>query len=216
MILIIFAVALNPFYAGNFTSLAEGATGIYENPAGLGLTLAIEDELTFHRDSLVNGLLLKNIGLGLVKHDTLLGGEAGIGYRLPGAFAFGYAYQFGIKGNLPKTHIFGVSCRPSSELSLGFKTTIGKIKHLFGGGTVKPLGEYVFLNIDFEYEGMTDLFHFYWGGMIRLSDYINIYVHADDEFNWTAGMGLGYSKLRVAASYSADDRQIGAGLILSE
>jgi len=78
-----------------------------------------------------------------------------------------------------------------------------------------PVGDHLVLSADCEYEGTTGMFRYYLGCMIRQGEYINVNFHADDEFNWTVGLGLGYSRFRVAAVYTRD-RKFGIGLMVTE
>jgi hypothetical protein len=188
---------------------------IFENPAGLGYFPVFENMVVMHRDSIVNGMCLKGIGLGILKHDPSLIAEAGLGYKLPGAFSLGYAYQFSIKGNRNNVHYLGIACRPNNELALGFKMTVARTKIIQGGASIMPVGDYLILSADFEYEGIAQRLGFYCGGMFRLGEYFNLNFHSDNKFNWAAGLGIGYSNFRVAAAYTRD-RKFGIGLIVTE
>jgi hypothetical protein len=216
MNLLILLVALNPFFDGGFTSLGQSATAVFENPSGLGYDPRIENMTAIHHDSVINGICLKGIGLGIIKRDSCWTAEAGLGYKLPGAFAVGYAYRFTVKGAPSiKTHYLGLGCRPSSEMSFGFTTTLARTKYLHGGLSIKPAGDIFTLSADFDYEGRSEQFLYYLGGMIQFGRYLNVNFRMDGDQNWTAGMGFGYSVFRIAAVYGRD-RKFGIGLIVGE
>lgn len=215
MIIFLFLFALNPFYEGNFTSECRSATAVFQNPAGLGYVPIFENMITLHRDSVINGLCLRGIGLGILRQDTSWTAEAGLGYKLPGAFSLGYAYQFSLKGSRANVHYLGVGCRPNRELALGFKMPVARTKILQGGASIMPVGNYLILSVDLEYEGIARSFRYYCGGAFRLGEYVNLNFHSDNKFNWAAGLGLGYTHFRIAGTYTRD-RKIGLGLIVTE
>jgi hypothetical protein len=215
MNIIILLIALNPFYDGSFTSRGQCATAIFENPSGLGYDPKMENMTTLHRDSIIEGISLKGIGLGLIKRDSNWTAEAGLGFKLPGAFALGYAYRFSVKGDPLKTHYLGIGCRPNSEMSLGFTTTLARTKYLHGGLSIMPAGDLLTLSVDFDYEGRSGEFRYYLGGMVQLGGIVNASFRMDDEKQWTAGLGFGYSVFRLAAAYGRD-RKFGIGLIVGE
>lgn len=216
MDIIILLIALNPFYDGSFTSLGQSSTAIFENPSGLGYDPKFESITALHRDSIIQGVSLKGIGMGVLKIDSSWVMDAGLGYKLPGAFAVGYAYRFTIKGApAAGTHFLGIGCRPNSEMSLGFTTTLAKTKYLHGGMSIMPVGDYLTISADFDYEGRSEEFHYYLGGMIRLGGFVNANFRMDDDRHWTVGLGLGYTVFRLAAVYGRD-REFGIGLVVSE
>jgi len=215
MTILLFLFSLNPFFEGNFTSYAQSSTAIFENPAGLGSTPIFENLTALHRDTIINGLCLRGIGLGILKDNSTWTAEAGLGYKLPGAFSLGYAYQFSLKGTRKNIHYLGLGCRPNNELALGFKMTVARTKILHGGASIMPVGDYLLLSVDFEYEGIAKSFSYYGGGMFRLGEYFNLNFHSDNKFNWAAGLGFGYSNFLIAATYTYD-REFGIGLIVTE
>lgn len=213
ILLMVFTFVGNPFYGANFTPLPIRSTSMFSNPAGLGIRPGAEAFVTYHTASktITSGLSANNLGFAVKKADTLEIFELGLGYKLPGAFSLGYAYQFGDTNS----HILGIESRATQKWSLGYKMTIGTKKHMFGGLAVMPYEDYLTLNFELEYEGIDSIFTFYYGVHIQPYKGIGAYFFADKEFDWNAGLeiSLGYAKL--AGLYSSEDKKLSAGLILS-
>ena len=141
-LMLIFMIVTSPFYEANFSSLPMRSLSVFSNPAGLGINRGAEIFGTYQPDpnTIVAGISLANLGLGMKKvTDDTIHYEIGSGYKLPGAFSFGYAHQF---GDISK-HIFGVETRVTKKLALGYKTTIGRKYHMFGGISIRPFEEYL-------------------------------------------------------------------------
>lgn len=215
IIILILISSSNPFYEANFTSLPIRSISVFSNPAGLGIQRGAESFFTYHPDITITGASMGNLGFGMTKIDSITYYEAGVGLKLPGAFSLGYAYQFDIKDYGISSHIFGFICRPSSELSLGYKTTLGSRYHMFGGISIKPLKEFLTLSCDIEYEGINDILNYYYGVMIQPLDGVQLNCHADKEFNWNAGTELTFGKIKLAGKYSSMDKKFSGGIILS-
>lgn len=215
MQILVFVLSANPFYEANFTSLPIRSISVFTNPAGLGIKRGAESYFTYHPGRLTNASSLCNFGLGIAKMDSVTYYEAGLGLRLPGAFSFGYAYQFDIKDYGVSRHIFGLICHPSPNLSLGYKTTVGDRYHMFGGISIRPFREYVTISCDIEYEGVDSILHCYYGTMIQPLDGVQLNCHADKEFNWNAGIELIFGKIKLAGAYSNVDKKFSGGIIIS-
>ena len=156
---------------------------VFSNPAGTGLQVGAEWVFTYHPDSIMAAVSLGNLGLGMTKNDSITYYEAGLGYKLPGAFSFGYAHQFDTKDYGISKHILGVICRPNQYTSIGYKTTLGRRNHMFGGLSIRPFKEYLTLSFDLEYEGIDSIFTYYYGGIIEPYPGIKVNFHADEDFN---------------------------------
>jgi len=169
--------------------------------------------VTYHLDSdiITTGVSAGNLGFGFRKIDTLNFYQIGAGYRLPGAFSVGYAYEFGDTS----IHLLGVEARVSPQLSLGYKTTLGHTKHMFGGISIMPYREYVTLNFEIEYEGIQDTLTFYYGARIKPYRGISACFIADKEFNWHAGIEMALSYAKITGMYSYEEQKFSVGLIIS-
>lgn len=215
ILLLILLVSANPFYKANFTPLPIRSISLFSNPGGLGILAGAEYFFTYHPDYITTGASLANVGIGMTKSDSITYYEVGLGYKMPGAFSLGYAYQFDVNDYDISSHIFGLTCRPNQYISIGYKTTIGDRNHMFGGMSVKPLQEYITLSVDLEYEGIDSIFTYYYGVMLQPIQGLEIYFRADEDFNWHAGLGLSLEKIRLAGVYSKADKQFSGGIILS-
>ncbi|HEC78397.1 MAG TPA: hypothetical protein ENI34_04550 [candidate division WOR-3 bacterium] len=213
--ILIFVLSVNPFYKANFTSLSMRSISVFSNPAGLGIHRGAESFSTYHPDITITGASMGNLGFGMTKIDSIIYYEIGVGLKLPGAFSLGYAYQFDIKDYGISSHIFGFICRPSPDLSLGYKTTLGSRYHMFGGISIKLLKKFLTLSCDIEYEGINDILNYYYGAMIQPLDGVQLNYHADKEFNWNAGTELTFGKIKLAGKYSSMDKKFSGGIILS-
>ncbi len=213
MILAVIILAVNPFYDANFTPLPARSLSMFSNPAGLGIHTGAEVFGTYHLDAdiITAGASAGNIGFGYKKVDTLQFYEAGAGYKLPGAFSVGYAYEFGDTS----LHKLGIVCRPNTQLSLGGRMTLGSTKYVYAGIGITPYQNYATLNFEIEYEGIQDLFTFYYGARITPYKGISAVFLADKEFDWHAGVeaSLGYAK--ISGMYSYEEEQFSIGLLIS-
>ncbi len=213
LVLICLLVA-NPFYEANFSSLPTRSVSIFSNPGGLGIQPGAEFLFTYHPDTLMPALTLGNLGLGMLKIDSIKYYEIGVGYKLPGVFSLGYAYQFGDTRN----HVFGLIARSRPNFSLGYRTTVGDRYHMFGGISIRPFEEYLTLSGDIEYEGVDSLLNYYYGAMIQPTDGVKLNFHAgciEEEFNWNAGLELSFGRIKLAGAYSNLDENFRIGVILS-
>jgi hypothetical protein len=213
LILAILSFVANPFYAANFTPVPIRSISVFSNPAGLGIQIGAEAFGTYHQstEAIAAGASAGNLGFGYRKVDTLNFYEVGVGYKLPGAFSLGYAYDFGDTSS----HILGIQCRPSEKLSLGYKTTLAERKYMYAGIGIMPYFDYVMLNFEIEYEGIDDLFTYYFGARIQPYKGISACFMSDKEFNWHAGVELSFGYLIIAGLYSYEDEKLSAGVIMS-
>lgn len=218
LILLFYILSVNPFYEANFTSLPKRSLSVFSNPAGTGYLVGAEGFITYHPDPdiITVGVSLANLGIGMKKIDDVTYYEVGAGVKLPGAFSIGYAYQFDKSDDYDiSNHIFGLICRPNQTSSFGYKTTLGKRNHMFGGLSIWPLEEYLTLSADLEYEGIDSIFTFYYGAMVQPLTGLNVNFHADKDFNWNAGLEFSFGKIKVAGSYASVDKKFSGGIILS-
>ena len=213
--LLILLVSINPFYEANFSSLPLRSISVFSNPAGLGIQYGGEYFFTYHPDLIITGASMGYLGFGLTKEDTITYYEVGLGFKLPGAFSLGYAHQFDIKDYGISSHIFGLICRPNQQVLLGYTTTIGDINHMFGGMSIKPFDEYITLSVELEYERIDSIFTYYYGGVLQPVEGLKINFHADEEFNWNAGLEVSLGKIKLAGEYSKADEKFSGGVILS-
>ncbi len=213
ILILICLLSVNPFYEANFSSLPMRSVSVFSNPGGIGINTGAEAFFTYHPDKIMAALLLGNTGAGIIKIDTIKYYEIAVGYKLPGAISLGYAYQFGDTDTT--NHIFGLICHASPKLSLGYRTTIGDKKHMFGGITIKPFQEYLFISGDIEYEGIDSIRNYYYGAIIQPMDGLKMNFYADQDFNWNAGLELCFGKIKLAGAYSKADEKFSAGIIIS-
>lgn len=213
ILILICLLSVNPFYDANFSSLPMRSVSIFSNPGGLGINPGAEALFTYHPDKIMAALLLNSIGAGMIKIDTIKYYEFSVGYKLPGAISLGYAYQFGDTDTT--NHIFGLICHASPKLSLGYKTTIADKKHMFGGISIKPFQEYLILSGDIEYEGIDSVLNYYYGAIIQPVDGVKLNFHADQDFNWNAGLEISFGKIVLAGAYSKADEKFSGGVIIS-
>jgi hypothetical protein len=213
IILSIVCFIANPFYECNFTPLPMRSTSVFSNPAGLGVQTGAETYATFQQvnEAITAGACAGNLGFGYRKVDTLDFFEIGVGYKLPGAFSLGYAYDFGDTS----VHMLGVQCRASDKLSLGYKMTFGTTKFLYGGISIMPYLEYITLNFEMEYEGIEDTLAYYFGAMLQPYAGATIFFMSDKEFNWHAGIGLSLGYLKLSGAYSYEESKFSAGVLIS-
>lgn len=213
ILLVIFSFVGNPFYAANFTPLPIRSISMFSNPAGLGIRRGTETFVTYHVGSktITSGASANNLGFGVKKTDTVEIFELGLGYKLPGAFSLGYAFQFGDTTN----HILGIEGRVIKKWLLGYKITIGTKKHMYGGIAVMPYEDFLMLNFEVEYEGIDSIFTFYYGVQLRPYKGIGAYFFADKEFDWNAGLEISLGYVKLSGLYSSADKKLSGGLILS-
>jgi hypothetical protein len=205
-------LCFNPFYEAQFSSLPYRSVSIFSNPGGLGIKPGAELLYAYHPDRMMPALFLGTIGAGWIKEDTLNFYEIGSGYKFPGAFSIGYAYQF---GDTEDQHVFGIVGNVTSQLAIGYKTTIKERRHMFGGISIFPYKNFVTLSGDIEYEGIDDILNYYFGVMIRPVSGAQAYFHSDQEMNWHAGLELSFGYLKIAGAYAKADEKFMAGAILS-
>jgi hypothetical protein len=217
MHILIFLLTVNPFYDANFSSLPIRSVSIFSNPAGLGLKPGSELLFVYHPDVLVPAITMANLGFGMMKIDSIHNYEIAAGYKLPGAFSVGYAYQWGNEAH----HTIGIIGKPNRNLSIGYRTTLGSINHMFGGISLQPFEEYIILSADLEYEGIDSILNFYFGAMLQPSTGVKLNFHtshADSEFTdfeWNAGLELSFGRMKLAGEYSSVDKKFSAGVIFS-
>ncbi len=213
-LMLFFMIATNPFYEANFSSLPMRSLSIFSNPAGLGINRGAEIFGTYYPDPdiIMTGVSLSNLGLGMNKNlDGATYYEVGLGYKFPGAFSLGYAFQFGDHSE----HILGVEARVSRKLTLGYKTTTGEKYHMFGGISLRPFEEYLTLSCDLEYEGIDSISTYYWGAMLMPTNGMKLYFRADEDLDWHAGLELSFGKIMVAGSYCQEEKKLSGGILLS-
>ncbi|MGB3341967.1 MAG: signal peptide peptidase SppA [bacterium] len=212
--IIILIVAINPFYEANFSSLPMRSISVFSNPAGLGINRGAEIFGIYHPDPdiITVGLSLSSLGLGMIKElDSTTVYEVGVGYKLPGAFSLGYAYQFGDASN----NFLGIECRATRKLTLGYKTTLGEKYHMFGGISIRPFEEYLTLSCDLEYEGIDSIFTYYWGAMFIPTEGLKMHFQANEDFDWQAGLEISVGKMKLAGSYCDAEEKISGGIMFS-
>jgi len=213
LVLAILSFLADPFYAANFTPVPIRSISVFSNPAGLGIQIGAEAFATYHQatEAIAAGVSAGNLGFGYKKIDTLDFYEFAIGYKLPGAFTVGYAYDFGDTSS----HILGIQCRPSEKLSLGYRTTLGARNYMYAGIGIMPYFDYITLNFEIEYEGNDDVFTYYFGARMQPYKGISACFMSDKEFNWHAGVELSFGYMILAGLYSHEDEKFSAGVIIS-
>jgi hypothetical protein len=203
----------NPFYEANFIPLPIRSISVFSNPAGLGIQTGAEAFATYHQatEAIKVGACAGNLGFGMIKDDTSTNYEIAVGYKLPGAFSLGYAYDFGDTSN----HILGVQCRPSEKLALGYKMNLGETKYLHGGIGIMPYLDYIVLNFEMEYEAIADSFTYYFGARLQPYGGISACFMSDKDFNWHAGVEISLGYMKLAGLYSYEEKKLSAGVIIS-
>jgi hypothetical protein len=210
LLFIMMFISTNVFPEAHFSSLPVRATGFFSNPAGLGRQPGSEALFVYDEDFLMGAALLGYGGLGVIKTDTVYRYETGVGYRLPGAFSFGYAYQFGDTS----LHSVGVIGSVSPKLSIGYKTTLGRRKHMYFGISLTPFERYLVLSGDYEYEGIDSVGNYYYGVILQPKGF-GLSFSADQDFNWRAGLMVSLGYVRIAGLYIEEDRKFRFGAIVS-
>ena len=203
----------SPFYDANFVSLPAGSVALFSNPAGLGLNTGAELMAAYNIGAKVyrGGITVRNIGFGAVKEDSVTHYEGDIGVRLPGAFAFGYAYEF----HDTSEHKLGFLCRTSPKLSLGFTTTLAVRKYINGSISIKPLEQYLILSADISYEGIDDTVQYYFGAALQTTQGSKLFFCTDRDLKWHAGLDITFAALRVAASYTKEPKKFSVGAVFN-
>jgi hypothetical protein len=215
-ILLVAILSVHPFYDGNFSSLAFRTTSIFHNPAGLGLQPG--SELIFHYDYHADqpdiirpGIVFRYFGFGWSRVDTFNYYEASVGYKMPGVFSLGYAYQFGDSAQ----HKVGFVSHPAEQVSFGYYTTVGEVFHMFGGISIRPYKDYVTMSCDIEYEGIDSILDFHYGGYIQPVDGIKAHFFTNKDFHWNTGLEISFGQLKIGGTYSHEEERISGGVILS-
>ena len=210
ILFIIMFVSTNPFYEAQFSSLPVRTTGFFSNPAGLGRHPGSEALFVYDEEYLMGAVMLGYGGMGVTKTATVYRYETGVGYRLPGAFSFGYSYQFGDTS----LHTVGVIGVVSPKFTIGYTTTLGERMHMYFGISIMPFERYLVLVGDMEYEGMTDVQNYYYGVVLQPKGLALSFV-ADQDFNWRAGVMVSFGYLKIAGQYTDDDRAFSVGVLAS-
>jgi protease-4 len=216
VLMLLCVLSVHPFYDGNFSSLSYRTTSIFTNPAGLGLEPGSELTIVYdyHKDDpdiFTPGIMVRYFGIGWCRMDSINNYETSVGYKLPGVFSLGYAFQFGDSTQ----HKAGIIGHPTQQLSLGYHTTIGDVFHMFGGISIRPFKDYITLSCDIEYEKTDSIMDYHYGAMIQPVDGIKAHFAANKEFAWRAGLELSFGQVKVAGAYSYEDKRISGGVILS-
>lgn len=217
IILITICMTYNPFLEGNFTASAVNASALFENPACLGRELTAEAMFTQHRDTLISRLALNRFGFSLLKYQSSFIGEAGIGLKAPGVFAFGYGLRFGISNHdQPTTHYIGLLGKLASRLNAGCRlaiqpNTIG----LTGGLSFHALSDRILIAADAEYQPKLDYLDYHWGIRYRAVPHLNLCFDAFRGFaDYHAGLEVHHRSLGVTAAYSFKKKRLSAGLLV--
>ncbi len=214
MNVLIFLLAIHPFYDANFSALPIRSVSVFSNPAGLGLRPGSELLFTYHPDVIMPAITASHLGFGLMKIDSITTYEIGAGYKLPGALSIGYAYQWGDASS----HVLGLIGRMNRYISIGYRTTVGSTMHMSGGIGLRPHEKYLTLSADVEYEGIDSILNFYYGAVVQPVSGVKLNFHTahiDTDFYWNTGLELSFGKIKVAGAYSSRDEKFSAGIILS-
>ncbi|MDH4210065.1 MAG: hypothetical protein OEV79_01270 [candidate division WOR-3 bacterium] len=212
IILTMIVFSTSPFYSANFF-LPIRSLSAFSNPAGLGISTGAEAFVTYDPESelITTGASAGNIGFGYIKEDTFQIYEVAIGYRLPGAFTIGYAYEFGDTSE----HVLGVECRPNQQLSLSYRTELDHKRYVSGGIEIMPYLRYITLSFGVTYEGIDDTLAFYYGALVSPISGLGAFFYTDKEFNWNAGMELSFGYGKITGSYSYENSKFSGGLLIS-
>jgi len=211
---LIFIFTIHPFYDANFSALPIRSVSVFSNPAGLGLQPGSELLFTYHPDLIMSTITASHLGFGLMGIDSIRNYEIGAGYKLPGALSIGYAYQWGDTS----FHVLGLIGRMNKYVSIGYRTTVGKTMHMFGGIALRPHEKYLTLSADLEYEGIDTVFNVYYGAVVQPVSGVKLnfhMAHIDSEAHWNTGLELSFGRIKVAGAYASRDETFSAGIILS-
>lgn len=215
-LILICLLSVHPFYEANFSSLSYRSISIFSNPAGLGLQPGSELNAfyEYHKDDadiIAPSLMMRYFGFGWWHMDTINNYEASVGYRLPGVFSLGYAYQFGNSSQ----HKAGIVGHPTRQLSLGYYTTIGKVFHMFGGISIRPYQDYITLSCDIEYEAEDSIMDYHYGAMVQPINGIKAHFFANKDLHWKTGLEISFGQIKIGGTYSHEDERISGGIILT-
>jgi hypothetical protein len=212
LILTMIVLSTSPFYSANFF-LPIRSLSVFSNPSGLGISPGAEAFATydFASEIITAGAYANNIGFGYIKDDTTQIYEAAIGYRLPGAFTIGYAYEFGDTS----VHILGVECRPNQQLALSYRTELKHKRYISGGIEIMPYLQYLTLGFAATYEGIDDTLTFLYGALVTPVKGMSAFFFADKEFNWNTGVELSFGYGKITGSYSQQTQKFSGGLLIS-
>lgn len=212
LLLTVMVLSTSPFYSANFF-LPIRSLSVFSNPSGLGISTGAEAFATYDLDSeiITAGACANYFGFGYMKDDTTQIYEAAIGYRLPGAFTIGYAYEFGDTA----LHILGVECRPNQQLAFGYRMELKHERHISGGIEITPYQQYVTLSFAATYEGIADTLTFLYGALITPIRGFSAFFFADKEFHWNAGLEFSFGHGKITGSYSQQTAKFSGGLLIS-
>lgn len=211
ILLMVMFISNSAFHDAHFSSLPSRASALFSNPAGLGRYPGSEALFAYDPDHLTGGVLLGYGGVGVRKTDTTYRYETGVGYRLPGAFSFGYAYQFGDTS----LHRIGVIGTISPKLTIGYTTTLGERMHMYYGISVMPFQRYLTVLGDIEYEGIDSILNYYYGAVLQPRPGLGLYIGADQDLAWRAGIAVSFGYVNIAGLYVDEDEKFSAGVLLS-
>jgi hypothetical protein len=209
--LILFFFTSTSFFASQFSSTPMRVNSVFANPAGLGIGPCYEIMLDYHPDHITAGMSIRYFSAAMKKVDSLYFWEAGVGYKLPGAFSIGYSYRFGEINE----HIAGLIGSISQELAIGYATKIGDDWHMIGGLAISPLMDYVTVCGDIEYETVHKTTTYYAGVVIQPLPGLKAHFKTDDEFNWSTGLEISLGKLVLGGLFASVDEKISGSAILS-
>ncbi len=211
MTILLFVFAVNPFNEANFVPLPFRSLSVLSNPAGIGIGGGAELFFTYHPERINSGFTLGNFGFGVYHTTDTTNYELGGGIKVPGAFAIGYAHQFGDTTE----KIFGSIGNFGRYLSLGYKTTIGRKKYMQAGIGVRFISDVLVFAGEMAYEGIDDFRAYKFGFIIAPTYGVKINFLSDPDWHWHAGIMLGTTKLKLGLIYSRQDRKFTSGIILS-
>ena len=214
LILTVIVLSTSPFYNANFF-LPIRSLSVFSNPSGLGINTGAEAFVTYNHDLdseiITAGACGSNLGLGYRKNDSIQIYEAAVGYKLPGAFTIGYAYEFGDTA----LHILGVELRPNQQLALSYRTELKSKRYVSGGIEIMPYQHYATLSFAVTYEGIDDTLAFLYGALITPLKGLGAFFFADKEFNWNAGLEFSFGYGKITGCYSQETEKFSGGLIIS-
>ncbi|MEO0135983.1 MAG: hypothetical protein ABIL40_04145 [candidate division WOR-3 bacterium] len=202
---------VSPFNEANFVSLPRRSISVLHNPAGIGINTGVEMFVTFHSTEKNAGLVLGNLGCGIVHTDAGDIYELGTGIKLPGAFAIGFAREFGDTTE----NIIGVICLLNRYLGLGLKTNLARKKYVHCSANAKLFADILTLAGGVIYEGIENSRDYRWGIIVAPQYGVKINLFTDIKSEWHAGCELGTSKLKLSGIYSYPLKKFSFGLILS-
>lgn len=211
MNIILIFIALSPFNEANFVSLPFRSISVLSNPAGIGIEPGAELFFTYHPEIINSGITLGNLGFGISRTKDITNFELGLGIKLPGAFSFGYARQFGDTTE----NIAGLICNLNRYFALGYRTTLGTKKYMQAGAGIRLLGNFFTLAGEIAYEGIDDTTAYHLGCIISPSYGVKINFVSDLNCDWHAGLVLGTAKLKLGLIYFYSEKKFTGGIIIS-